>query len=139
MHAFLLAPFLSLAIASVSHDSSILGSTSVNRTISILVHTSSGLDPVQTTAALKVPLYHLTRCSDPPSSPLCSASKLTINSDVTTDLTEKVDINAVECRAYKDLEGMQPGSVAFNVKIPALLSTNLVDIGSIICYIVEVD
>ena len=51
-----------------------------------------------------------------------------------------VDINAVECRAYKDAAGVVAGSLPFNVTTPALLATpnNPVQIGSILCYIVEI-
>jgi hypothetical protein len=51
----------------------------------------------------------------------------------------QVNISTVECRAYKDAAGTQPGSAPFNVTNPALLSTNLVDIGSILCYIVSTE
>jgi hypothetical protein len=48
-----------------------------------------------------------------------------------------IDITAVECHAYKDAEGLVPGSLAFNSTKPALLSTNIVSIGSVLCYVVE--
>jgi hypothetical protein len=41
----------------------------------------------------------------------------------------------VECRAYKDFAGVQPGSAVFTVDKPAYLTTNLVEVGSILCYI----
>ncbi|KAK4499516.1 hypothetical protein PRZ48_010031 [Zasmidium cellare] len=47
-----------------------------------------------------------------------------------------VDVNQIECRAYKDAAGVVPGSAPFNAKTPAELSTNLVEIGSVLCYIV---
>lgn len=45
----------------------------------------------------------------------------------------------MECRAYKDANGLQPASAPFDVESPALLSTNLVDIGSMVCYVVETE
>lgn len=48
-----------------------------------------------------------------------------------------VDINSVECRAYRDEAGVMPGSAPFTNRQPAKLSTNLVHIQSIICYITE--
>lgn len=50
--------------------------------------------------------------------------------------SSNVDINSVECRAYKDAEGQIPGSAPFTLKSPAELSTNLVEVGSVLCYIV---
>lgn len=47
-----------------------------------------------------------------------------------------VDITEVECRAYKDESGQIPGSAPFNHKSPAYLSTNPVEIGSVLCYVV---
>ncbi|PMD43302.1 hypothetical protein L207DRAFT_631420 [Hyaloscypha variabilis F] len=133
MQFSLLALHLPFALASLTYASPPRPPS--NHTLSILIQTSSGLDPVHITIPLQVPLYHLTRCSLPPSH-LCSASKLTI--DPLSSPTN-VDLNAVECRAYKDAEGMLPGSAAFTVGKPALLSTNLVDVGSMICYIIETD
>ncbi|KAK4984922.1 hypothetical protein LTR66_008339 [Elasticomyces elasticus] len=46
-----------------------------------------------------------------------------------------VDPAKVECRAFKDTEGLVPGSAPFSLKSPAHLSTNLVDVNSILCYI----
>ncbi|KAF2164482.1 hypothetical protein M409DRAFT_25360 [Zasmidium cellare ATCC 36951] len=47
-----------------------------------------------------------------------------------------VDVNQVECRAYKDDAGVVPGSAPFNAKTPAELSTNLVTVASVLCYVV---
>ncbi|CAK4031880.1 Hypothetical predicted protein [Lecanosticta acicola] len=46
-----------------------------------------------------------------------------------------VDVDSVECRAYKDEAGVIPGSAPFTNKQPAELGTNLVEIGSVLCYI----
>jgi hypothetical protein len=48
-----------------------------------------------------------------------------------------VDIDQVECRAYKDAAGVVPGSAPFTKANPALLSTTGVTVGSILCYITE--
>ena len=48
-----------------------------------------------------------------------------------------LDINAIECRAYKDTAGVVPGSATFTVHKPALISTNLATIGSVLCYVTE--
>jgi hypothetical protein len=49
-----------------------------------------------------------------------------------------VDENAVECRGYKDFEGLVPGSAPFSVAKPADVSTNLGMVASLLCYFVEV-
>lgn len=47
-----------------------------------------------------------------------------------------VNIDQVECRAYKDADGVVPGSAPFSKAHPALVSTTGVEIGSVLCYIV---
>lgn len=54
-----------------------------------------------------------------------------------TSVHPNVDVSKVECRAYKDAEGQIPASAPFNYQSPAELSTNLVTVGSVLCYIVE--
>ncbi|KAI9709689.1 MAG: hypothetical protein M1820_003091 [Bogoriella megaspora] len=53
-------------------------------------------------------------------------------------LTE-AQFNAVECRAYKDAEGLVPGSATFSAKNPAELATpnNPVEINAVLCYVTE--
>ncbi|KAF2252971.1 hypothetical protein BU26DRAFT_515365 [Trematosphaeria pertusa] len=43
------------------------------------------------------------------------------------------DINAIKCQAYKDAAGTQKGSAEFTFASPALISTNPVQEGSILC------
>lgn len=62
-----------------------------------------------------------------------SASELVFDHGVAIN----VDLDKVECRAYKDQDGVVPGSAPFTNARPAELSTNLVAVGSILCYIVE--
>lgn len=62
-----------------------------------------------------------------------SASEIKFDIGATTS---NVDVNSVECRAYKDAAGVVPGSAPFTAKTPAELSTNLVEVGSVLCYIV---
>lgn len=61
-----------------------------------------------------------------------SASELSFDPSIAIN----VDIDQIECRAYKDAAGVIPGSAPFNVKTPAELSTNLVEVGSVLCYVV---
>lgn len=44
-----------------------------------------------------------------------------------------VDVKSVKCKAYKDAEGTQPGSAEFTSDKPALIATNPVQEGSILC------
>lgn len=61
------------------------------------------------------------------------ASKLTFDTGVAIN----VDINTVECRAYKDAEGLEVLSGPFDVREPAVLSqTGVVEVGSVLCYVV---
>ena len=64
-----------------------------------------------------------------------SASELSFDTTVAIN----VDISKVECRAFKDAEGLVPGSAPFNYKHAAELSTNLVELGSVLCYVVTQD
>lgn len=48
-----------------------------------------------------------------------------------------VDADNVECRMYRDGNGIEPGSAPFTTKSVAYISTNAVSIGSILCYVVE--
>jgi hypothetical protein len=99
--------------------------------VSINVTTSSGMDPNKTSEAIPVQLNTLVACGYPEDP--CSASALALDPDVAVN----VDINTIECRAYQDFAGTQPGSAPFNVTQPAYLSTNLVTISTILCYVVE--
>lgn len=45
------------------------------------------------------------------------------------------DLAAIECQAFKDAEGKDPGSAKFTAAKPALIATNPVQEGSILCTI----
>lgn len=62
-----------------------------------------------------------------------SASSIAIDDGVNSQL----DLNTIECRAFKDDAGMEPGSAPFTLASPAELSTNLVEVASVLCYILE--
>jgi hypothetical protein len=100
--------------------------------VSINVIISPGLDANKTFEPAPVQLNTITACGD--SDDPCSASELILDPDVATN---GLDINTIECRAYKDFDGTLPGSAPFNITSPALLSTNLVTISSFLCYVVE--
>lgn len=48
-----------------------------------------------------------------------------------------VDYRKVECRAFKDADGVVPLGAPFNYKTPMVFSTpEVVDVGSYLCYVV---
>ncbi|KAF2235497.1 hypothetical protein EV356DRAFT_566382 [Viridothelium virens] len=51
--------------------------------------------------------------------------------------SSNIDINTVECQAYKDADGTQIGSAPFTLASPAELATpnNPVEVGSVVCYV----
>lgn len=102
--------------------------------VSVNLITSAGLDPNKVSEPAPVQINTLTpvNCG---SGQGCSVSELILDPGVHVN----VDINTVECRGYKDTAGVVPGSLSFNVSSPAEISTNLGTIGSILCYIIEVD
>jgi hypothetical protein len=102
--------------------------------ITIDVVTSYGLDPNVVSEPLVVELNTLTLCNSTETP--CSASKLIIEPG---SATGGIREDRIECRGYKDCEGVQPGSAPFNSTLPASLSTNLGTIGSILCYLVGED
>jgi hypothetical protein len=99
--------------------------------VSINVTTSSGMDPNKTSEAIPVQLNTLVACGYPDDP--CSASALILDPNVAVN----VDINTIECRAYRDFAGTQPGSAPFNVTEYARLSTNLATVSTFLCYVVE--
>jgi hypothetical protein len=101
--------------------------------VSINVTTSAGMDANKTFEAIPVRLNTLVACGYPEDP--CSASVLTLDPNGAVN----VDIGAVECRAYQDFAGTQPGSAPFNVTQPAYLSTNLATVSTILCYLVELN
>ena len=61
-------------------------------------------------------------------------SKVTVN-NIPFPGDNKVNVDNVECRRYKDPTGTQTGSSAFTKKEPALISTNTVDFGWVLCWV----
>lgn len=100
--------------------------------VSVNVITSAGLDPNKVSEPAPVEINKLTQidCGEGGG---CSVSELILDPGVAAN----VDINTVECRGYKDVAGVQPGTAPFDVNTPAEVSTNLATVSSILCYIVE--
>jgi hypothetical protein len=101
--------------------------------ISIGVVVSSDMEPSKIIEPSPVEINKLTPCHDDANNG-CSVSQLIVQKDTANN----VDENAVECRGYKDFEGLVPGSAPFSVAKPADVSTNLGTVGSFLCYVVEV-
>ncbi|KAM5360197.1 hypothetical protein ACJZ2D_013907 [Fusarium nematophilum] len=49
--------------------------------------------------------------------------------------TESPDPRDITCQMYKDKYGVTPGSTEFTMKTPALISTNPVPFGWVLCYV----
>ncbi|KUJ20023.1 uncharacterized protein LY89DRAFT_468805 [Mollisia scopiformis] len=103
--------------------------------VSVNVITSPGLDPNKVSEPAPIAINQLTAINCDSTGTGCASSELILDPSIAIN----VDINTVECRAYKDAAGVEPGSLPFNVSTPAELSTNLGSISSILCYIVETD
>ena len=101
--------------------------------ISIGVVVSPGMDPSKVIEPAPVEINKLTPCHGNVDEG-CSVSQLIVQKGTASN----VDEDAVECRGYKDFEGVVPGSAPFSVGKTADVSTNLATISSILCYIVEV-
>jgi hypothetical protein len=98
--------------------------------VSINITTSAGMDTNKTFEAIPVRLNTLVACGNPELP--CSASILTLDPNGGVN----VNISYIECRAYQDFAGTQPGSAPFTVSQPAYLSTNLATVSTMLCYTV---
>ena len=63
-----------------------------------------------------------------------SVTSINIDSSVAPS---NVDLSTIECSAFKDDAGVIPASNPFALAQAALISTNLVEIGSVLCYVTE--
>jgi hypothetical protein len=99
--------------------------------VSLVAVTSPGTEPNKVTSPIPIEINKLSQIYGDNNQGL-SVSELIIQPGTAYN----VDEDAIECRAYKDFAGVLPGSAAFTVSKPALISTNLATVGSILCYIV---
>jgi len=102
--------------------------------VSIGVITSAGNDPNKVLEPAPVELYKLTACYGD-NGQGCSVSELIVQNGTASG---GLNINQVQCHGYIDFEGTQPGTAEFDVNHPALVSTNLATVSSILCYLVPV-
>ncbi|CAL3965723.1 hypothetical protein PZA11_002601 [Diplocarpon coronariae] len=98
--------------------------------LSLKIQTSSGMDPDRVFEPAPVELNKLTHLGGVNG---VSVSKIIIDANIHSNIPS---INLVECRAYKDDAGTQPGSAVFSVETPAQISTNLGTVSSVLCYII---
>lgn len=99
--------------------------------LAIDINTAPGMSPANWTGPNLVPIATLTVFPNAP----VSASALRIDNETASNLV----LADVECRAYRDTEGVQPGSAPFTLQQEALLSTNLGSVSSVLCYVTESD
>jgi hypothetical protein len=102
----------------------ILSTTLTTAATSVLINaTTSGLDkPSGGSQIISATLYTLNTY------PNLAVTKLALVAD------QAVDPDDVECRMYKDAQGLQPGSLPFSGDTVAYVSTNTVEVGAIACY-----
>jgi hypothetical protein len=81
-----------------------------------------GNNPPSTSQILSAQLYQLNTY------PNLGVTQLAIGT------TQDIPAADVECRMYKDTAGLQPGSAPWSGSQAALISTNTVQVGSIVCY-----
>ncbi|KUJ13625.1 uncharacterized protein LY89DRAFT_160958 [Mollisia scopiformis] len=123
------------------HSSCLLGCSQPSQSrdqyygVSVGVITSPGLDPNKVLEPAPIQLYQLTPCFGDDGRG-CSISKLVVQNGTTSG---GLNINQIQCHRYKDFAGTQPGTTEFNVNRPAMVSTNLATVSSILCYLVPVD
>ncbi|KAK2628465.1 hypothetical protein QTJ16_001568 [Diplocarpon rosae] len=94
--------------------------------LSLELQTSSGNDPNHVFGPAPVELNRLSHLGGANG---VSVSKIIIDANVHPNIP---NVNLVECRAYKDNAGTQPGSAVFSVKTPAEISTNLDTVSSVL-------
>ncbi|KAE8448872.1 hypothetical protein EG329_008874 [Mollisiaceae sp. DMI_Dod_QoI] len=103
--------------------------------VSIGVVVSLGTDPNKVTEPAPVELYKLSPCYGDDGNG-CSVSELVVQNGTASG---GLNINQIQCHGYKDFAGTQPGTAEFDVNHPALVSTNLATVSSILCYLVPED
>ncbi|KAH8656609.1 hypothetical protein BGZ60DRAFT_417333 [Tricladium varicosporioides] len=110
--------------------------------IELTLTTSPGLTQPPTTIQKKICLNRLNLChlsSVASDTKPCSVSGISITNatlPAPKEVGGRIGPTDVECRGYRDTEGLVPGSATFRVGKPAAISTNLGTIGSILCYVV---
>lgn len=130
MHSSIILTTLCAALATAAPHMIQLSQRQSNSTyygVSIIAQVTSGLVSPAEFQLIPAPLNTLINANDISCSSLFIANGSAIN----------VDIDSVECRAYKDVAGVEPGSAPFTLASPAFLTTNLVEVGSILCYATE--
>ncbi|KAF2097738.1 hypothetical protein NA57DRAFT_76547 [Rhizodiscina lignyota] len=95
--------------------------------VEILAYTAGINNPNGSTQTITVKLNQLQYSS-------LEVTKLQVSND---NGAGGINSNFVECRMYKDAAGTQVGSLPFNTTDPALISTNTVSIGSLLCYVIK--
>lgn len=134
MHLAFLASFLAV-IAGLASAAPTPTSTPQDQYygVSVGVVVSPGTDSTKVVEPVPVELNVLALCGG--GDDVCAVSELIVQNGTAS---AGLGIDSIECRGYKDAAGVVPGSAPFNVSAPALVSTNLATISSILCYVVEV-
>jgi hypothetical protein len=94
----------------------------------VVVGAINGFGYEQTTTAVRVPFGKLTHFNKLPVNSLEVRGIMVGGDGLPIPKDDKV-----KCRRYKDQYGLQPGSVEFQKGKEALISTNVVDFGWVLC------
>jgi hypothetical protein len=103
--------------------------TMIPNQVSVNVVIVDGLIPGQTTKDVVVPLGKLTNFED------VNFTELRIKSINKVAPVPAPDMNSIICQRYRDEYGAQAGSPPFTKNKPALVDTNSIKLGWILCYV----
>lgn len=123
------AGLAALAASVQAAPSDIEARATPHATVAIMT-VNSPLDGEHSTSPLNVPLGKLTHQKNIKITELEIAR---VYSNVPGIKTPELD--QITCQMYKDKYGIQPGSAEFTAEKPALISTNSVSLGWVLCYV----
>lgn len=96
----------------------------------IVAITQTGIRGDKTETPVKVPFGKLTRVDN------LDITELQLHSvTVNVEGVEAPSVDDVSCRRYRDKFGVQPGGTEITKENPALIATNAVDFGWVLCYV----
>ncbi|KAH7131322.1 hypothetical protein EDB81DRAFT_808364 [Dactylonectria macrodidyma] len=100
-----------------------------NVAVANVIAINKPLDGSHSSTAVKIPFGKLTHFELPITGLKLKGVTVTVPGAVAPDASK------VTCQMYKDKYGVQPGSAAFNKAHEALISTNTVQFGWVLCYV----
>lgn len=119
------------AAAAVFASAASAAPTAAPKALVNLVAVNKPISGEHSTKAISVPFGELTHFDDLP------VTGFQVKGVTVANLpgAPKVDETKVTCRMYKDEFGVQPGSALFSKGEDALISTNSVEFGHVLCWV----